>query len=64
MSGRSGMYVGLTSTATSTVEISNSTFSDSCIQLETIYGSTNSTKIILVGTILRTVSLQGAIVGM
>lgn len=49
---RSGMYIGLSSTASnSTVQISNSVFNDSCIRFETFLGSTNSTKAILVGSI-------------
>ena len=56
MSGGSGMYIGFDShdimtTVTSTVEISNSIFNNSCVKLETIHVPTNSTDIVLTSTI-------------
>ena len=56
MSGGSGMYIGFdshdtVSTVTSTVEISNSIFNNSCVKLETIHVPTNSTNIVLAGMI-------------
>ena len=55
LSGGSGIYIGLSaSKAISTVEISNSVFYNSCIHTETFHTSTNSTNVILAGTIKNT----------